>query len=427
MRGLRLALLAGVLGAVLLLPAAADAARGMEVSLQDDQVLVQRIYYDRDRALDQAADLRVSRIRVNVRWATAAVRGSKRRRRPTPVVYDFRRWDDLIAAAHARGIKVQMALTGDAPRWATGNRKKIGNHKPRAGYFRQFAKAAAQHFRGRVDRYSIWNEPNHVGWIKPKRAQAPTYRKLFKRGYAAIKRADPEADVLFGETAPYASKPSRATPPLRFLRKVLCVNRRYRPVNRRCRLRADGYAHHPYDYLHPPTYRYPGRDNVTMSGLKKLTKALDRLAKRRMLLTSEGRRLDVYLTEFGYFARGKYRLSNRKRAKYLVKAFDMAQRNPRVRQMLQYLLVRPSAVHAFFDTSIVSRRGRPSRPYRKLRSWAAKAGAAGKIALPQPPPPPPPPPPPEEEPGPVPPDPVPPPPEPVPPPPECILGICPPL
>jgi hypothetical protein len=410
---IRLGGLTAVVAGALLLPAGAEAARGMEVAVQDDQVLVQRVYYDRDAALDHAFDLRATRIRVNVRWATAAAKGSKRKKPPRKITYDFRRWDDLIAAAGSRGIKVQLALTGDAPRWATGNRKKIGNHKPSARYFRHFAKVAAQHFKGRVDRYSIWNEPNHVGWIYPLKAGAKTYRELYRLGYKGIKSADPSADVLFGETAPYASKPGRATPPLKFLRQVLCVNRGYRPAGNCSPLQADGYAHHPYDYLRRPDQRRPGRDNVTMANLGSLTKALDRLAKYRVLRTSEGERLDVYLTEFGYFARGKYKLSEKTRAKYLVMAFDIAQRNKRVKQMLQYLLVQPNDVHSFFDTSIISRAGKLSRTFQKLRSWAAKAGSNGKIVVPEKPPPPPPPPEPEPEPQPpVPPPPVDPPPPP---------------
>jgi hypothetical protein len=106
----------------------------------------------------------------------------------------------------------------------------------------------------------------------------------------------------------------------------------------------------------------------------------------------------------------------------------MAERNPRVRQMLQYLLVQPGEVHAFFDTSILSRKGKASRTFRKLRSWASKAAKKGKIISPEPPPPPPPPeePPPEEAPPPVPPMPAPPPPPP-PPDPGCSLlpPICP--
>ena len=52
----------------------AHAARGMEMALQDDQVLVNRIYYDRDKALRQAEKLHVTWIRVNVSWSRAAGR-----------------------------------------------------------------------------------------------------------------------------------------------------------------------------------------------------------------------------------------------------------------------------------------------------------------------------------------------------------------
>ena len=44
---------------------------------------------------------------------------------------------------------VVFALTGPAPAWATGNHK-VGPYAPKAGYYGQFVKAAAQHFAGRV-------------------------------------------------------------------------------------------------------------------------------------------------------------------------------------------------------------------------------------------------------------------------------------
>jgi hypothetical protein len=208
------------------------------------------------------------------------------------------------------------------------------------------------------------------------------YRRLYMRGYREIKRVDPHAKVLIGETAPYASKPYRATPPLLFLRKLTCVDRRYKPVRRCPKLFADGYAHHPYEYLHSPRHRFPGRDNVTMRGLPRLVHALNRLAARKRLRTPRKHRLDVYLTEFGYFARGKYRISQKRRASYLRLAFDMARRNPRVKEMLQYDLVRTDHFHKNFDMSIVTRRGKGDRAFRNLRAWAAKMARRHKIAVP---------------------------------------------
>ena len=177
---LRLAGLAAAIAVLLtLIPAQAQAARGMEVALQDDQVLVSRIYYDRDKALRDAQKLQVTWIRVNLGWNRAIIPAQQRlRKAPRQVFYDWRPWDNLIEAAAARGIKVQLALTGWAPPFATGNRK-AGVVRPSSKHFGRFARDAARHFKGRVTRYSIWNEPNHIGWIKPLRSQAKIYRGLY--------------------------------------------------------------------------------------------------------------------------------------------------------------------------------------------------------------------------------------------------------
>jgi hypothetical protein len=184
-------------------------------------------------------------------------------------------------------------------------------------------------------------------------------------GYHGIKSVDPWAQVLFGETVPYAIK-GRATSPLWFLRGATCVNRHWK---RGCRkgLRADGYAHHPYDFLHSPRYRYPGKDNVTMGTLGRLTKALDRLARNGSLRTSHGKRLNIYVTEFGYFGSGKRRIPARRRATYLRQAYRIARHSPRVKQMLQYLLVSPPKALGNFDTALLGRNGQLTSVYHALR------------------------------------------------------------
>jgi hypothetical protein len=294
-------------------------------------------------------------------------------------------YDSLIDAAATHGIRIQPALTGPAPAWATGD-GKVGPYKPKARYYRAFVRAAAEHFKGRVDRYSIWNEPNYIGWIAPLAGSGKVYRSLYSTGYSAIKSVDPDAAVLIAETSPYALK-NRARSPLEWLREVTCVDGTYRRP--RCgELKADGFAHHPYDFDHPPGYKYPGADNVTVSTLDRLTGALDKLARVRALRSPAGGPLDLYLTEYGYFAGGKRRTPESQRSRYIPQAFTTAQRNPRVRQMLHYLLVQPSARYRFFDTSIVSNRGSESLTFRRLARWAGTAKARGDIYVFEPPPPP---------------------------------------
>ncbi|HEX8856936.1 MAG TPA: cellulase family glycosylhydrolase, partial [Thermoleophilaceae bacterium] len=353
----------------------------MEVAVQDDAVLLQRAYYDRNKALDQARDLEVTRIRTLVIWGR--VPGSQPDSTTPPAggrpTYDFSAWDSLIDDAAKRGIRVQLDLTGPVPAWAAGDRK-VGVTRPDAQKFGVFAEQAARHFKGRVDRYSIWNEPNYGSWLKPQTEAADLYRNLYLAAYKGIKRADPAAHVLIGETSPYELA-GRAIAPLKFLRDVTCRTTIYAPAKRCPTLVADGYAQHPYDFVSPPERPHPGADNVTIGSLDRLTRALDKLAEGKALTTPAGKPLDMYLTEFGYFASGPAAPPPKQRASWLARAFDIASRNPRVREMLQYILVSPPN-KVRFDTGVITPQGQPTAAYTALRDWAHKAAAAGSIDKP---------------------------------------------
>jgi hypothetical protein len=318
---------------LLALPAAAQAAAGMELALQDDAVFVDQRWMDRDRALDHAVELGTRRIRVNVLWSRALVSGAARRTPPAGgPSYDFSRIDALQAAAAARGIRLQLTLAGPAPAWATGDHR-VGPNRPDPVRFAAFARAVATHFEGRVDRYSIWNEPNWNTWLAPQARAAAVYRGLYRAGYAAIKAADPSAKVLIGELAPAGG--GRAIAPLKFLRDVTCA---------RCaRLRADGFALHPYQFTRSPLVAAGRADDVPIGALWRLTSALDKLARRHALATPDGRPLDLFLTEFGYLTQGTRAQKPNVRAAWLASAVALARRNPRVKQLLQYQLVDPPA------------------------------------------------------------------------------------
>jgi hypothetical protein len=353
----------------LLQPAAAPAAPDMEIAAQDDAVLVGRLYYDRDRALDQIRDMGGTRIRVNLTWTEVlGHKQSSRRYQPKSLVYHWDKYDAAVNAALAHGIRTHLTITGPAPRWATANHR-VGVYRPDSGKFGAFARSVTQHFAGRVDRYSIWNEPNYKGWLQPHSQSPKIYRALFRAGWRGIKSADFGVQVLIGETSPYSIK-GRAIAPLKFLRGVTCTDRRWR---RHCMgIRADGYAHHPYEFKHKPEASYPGRDNVTIGTLRRLNVALDKLARSGALKTQWGQPLHIWLTEYGYFASGKYRMPVGRRAAYLRRGFQIARNNPRVHSMLQYLMVSPPRRWANFNTSILLKNGTPTAPYWALKQFAGR-------------------------------------------------------
>src|SRR5262245_20489140 len=118
---LPLALLAAAVLAVLAAGPAA-AAPGLEFAVQDDGHLLSDDVGARAAALDAAASLGAVYVRANVSWAGTAP-SPRSRRAPASPVYDFSRYDRLIAEAAARGLRVQLTLTGPAPAWASGAHK----------------------------------------------------------------------------------------------------------------------------------------------------------------------------------------------------------------------------------------------------------------------------------------------------------------
>jgi hypothetical protein len=322
-----------------LLACLAALAHPIDIGVQDDGVFLGH-YGSQDTAFKLSSRLHANRIRVMVQSPkVAAGRG-----------WNFSEFDRLLDAATAHGMKVQMVLIGPP-------------HKPSVHKYALFVAAAVRHFKGRVDRYSIWNEPNHKGWLEPVRSAPHMYRQLYAAGYRVIKRIDPKAQVLIGETVPYELRHGKlAMAPLEFLRKM------------GGRLRADGYAHHPYDFIHAPSYRYPGADNVTIGTLGRLTRALDKLRRSGALRGPGGGKLPVYLTEYGYFTKGSRRVSEARRGKYLVQAFKIAMANRRVKEMLQYLLIQPPAGSPgeFFATWLANRAGKAGTAFRSLAAFLGR-------------------------------------------------------
>jgi polysaccharide biosynthesis protein PslG len=334
--------------------------RGLEVALQDNAVLLERHYYDRERAFDRLRELGVSWIRAPVIWDRVEREG-------------WGELDSFVDAAADNGFHVQLGLIPPAPASATGD-GRAGVFRPDPERFAAFARSAAERYRSRVRRWSIWNEPNLVNWLRPVAEMPALYRRLWLAGYGAIKSVSPDAQVLMGETAPYVRR-GDGMAPLSFLRRVVVDGP----------LAADGYAHHSYDFESPPERPYPGDDNVTLGSIDRLLRELDRLAAAGSLRDGRGGPLDVWVTEFGYLQRTGRALPPARRADYVRRAFELAaSRYPRVRQLLQYLLVSPPEGFpgGRFDTALLGRSGEPTPAFGALAGWARTARADGKAVPP---------------------------------------------
>ena len=109
---------------------------------------------------------------------------------PAKDKYNWTFYDKLAATAKRNGISIYGILHGFS------NWTKPYTPEGIEDYCR-YAAAAADHYRDDIHHWEIWNEPNIFFWQGPK----DMYAELLKQSYAAIKRANPAAQVLGCSTA----------------------------------------------------------------------------------------------------------------------------------------------------------------------------------------------------------------------------------
>ena len=332
--------------ALFLLFVATGRAEAFELGFQDDPLVVRDpVAYRgntggllaREAAFAAAGRLGMRAVRINVFWDRVERRDGS---------FDFSRYDAAIDASLAAGLRPQLTLTGPAP----------GGKAPEPAPFAAFARAAATRYAGRVRTYSIWNEPNWRGYL-PRGAPERRYRRLFRAGALAIRRAAPGARVLIGELAPMG-RLEAAVPPLRFLRGVL---------RGRAPLVADGLALHPYTLRWGPRYPGPTADDVTTGSLARATRFVRRAARSGALHTPAGGPLPLYLTEYGWHADSR-RIPERQRARYLRTGLALA-RASGARQLIWYQMAGPPRLadgHRIWDTGLLNFDGTPRPAFHAL-------------------------------------------------------------
>ena len=142
-------------------------------------------------AFPLVAEARVRWVRLAAWWRTMEQKQGQ---------IDFGYLDLSVDAALAHGLKV-LIVFASVPAWANG--------KPPGGiislnasvpptdpqFFQTFVAAVVTHFRGKVDAYEIWNEPNVEGFW-PKGEYERFIDEILIPGAKAVKAADPAAQTL---------------------------------------------------------------------------------------------------------------------------------------------------------------------------------------------------------------------------------------
>lgn len=125
--------------------------------------------------------------------------------------YDWTRTDRIVDQVEQRGLKliVRVSQDPDRPFWA-------GNPPDNAQNFADFLSAVAARYRGRIQAYQVWNEPNLAREWGGKRPDPAGYAHLLQLAYAAIKAQDPNAIVVTAGMAPTGTDSEIAMPDMKF-------------------------------------------------------------------------------------------------------------------------------------------------------------------------------------------------------------------
>jgi hypothetical protein len=126
--------------------------------------------------------------------------------------YDWSAADRVVDGAEEFGLKL-IARVDHEPTWA-------GPLPGSTDAFIDFLTAMATRYRGRIQAYQIWNEPNLAREWGNKPPNAVEYTQVLKRAYQAIKKADPNALVISAGMAPTTELSQRAVPDVKFIQSM---------------------------------------------------------------------------------------------------------------------------------------------------------------------------------------------------------------
>ena len=398
--------------AALAVPASAQAAGNLGVSIMDDQLLLdEQDPAVVDRHMARFRSLGIDRLRVSAFWDQIAPRPGRRRKpnfdagSPTAPQYHFANLDRVVNSAARHGLKVMISITTPAPLWATGDPGKHDRQwKPKPAEFALFSRAIASRYSAQTDQFAALNEPNQPGWLQPQSDRnglyAPHhYRRLVRAAFPAIRAGDPRATILVGELASSGSRnrgPNSGIRPLAFLRAFGCVSRSFRKVRSgRCRgfrpARADAIGHHPYLFFAHPSQPSRHRDDAAIGDGRRLLRFLDRLVRRGGLRSARGGKLDVHYTEFGYQTDPPDPYAGiplRRQDRWLQEAAHVAWSTPRVRTINQFRLtdgpVLPGGgfgAYAEFQSGLMFRDGRAKPAYASFRHPITAGRRGGRVRV----------------------------------------------
>lgn len=198
---------------------------------------------------------------------------------PEPGEYRWVDPDNIVKAFGDQEVKILMRVHG-TPAWARPPDTPLSQPPDDVADFANFMTALATRYKGQVQAYEIWNEPNlNYEWGNQPPDPA-AYTALLKAAYIAVKKVDPEALVISGGLATTGGGSPTAYGDLDFLEGMYKAG---------AKGYFDAFGSHPYTYGLSP-------DETQPDGL-----SLDRVEEQYQVMIAQGDGdTPIWITELGW-------------------------------------------------------------------------------------------------------------------------------
>jgi hypothetical protein len=274
-------------------------------------------------ALDKTREAGATTVRIWLGWQGVAPLGDTKPagfdpRNPFDPNYYWSYIDQLVIDAVQHGLEPMLMIV-DAPDWAErSSGGGLYGRDPDPKELGYFAEAAVKRYSGyvgtipRVRRWELWNEPNLHKYLLPQydapfketipgdtKALSPGRYRALLEPFARAVHLLKDNIVVAGELAPFGRTQSysHAVPPLRFMRELLCINKKNKPKSGCEPVHFDAWSHHPYTEG-GPNHSSASPENASMGDLPEMREILD-VALRAGHVASK-QKVQFWITEFSW-------------------------------------------------------------------------------------------------------------------------------
>jgi hypothetical protein len=197
---------------------------------------------------------------------------------PEMGTWDYSSYDEFVETGKAAGKNILAILAYDTA-WIHQGRRRRYITPLQLPYYLRYVEEVVTRYKGKVDAYEIWNEPNWLFW----RGKREDFFELSRAAALKIREIDPEAKIVAG---------SFNRVPRRFIRDMFQSG---------ALEEADVVSFHPYD--------------ISPQGAVRLYDQF------KQFLTAQRYTGDIWVTEVGYPTGGWYptRVSEGRFPAYIVK------------------------------------------------------------------------------------------------------------